>query len=335
MDDEFMHSVRRQPSAEFARRLRQRLERTESRAAVPKALARVAAYAAALVLAVGAFALPSVRAAAAAFLDLFRVVNFAPVAVQPERVNQLAHLDLDVPAMLGKRVEILKDSGPPQTVDTPEAASAATGRRVQLPAWRPVGMEISRIEVWGERAMRVTADTTMLRQVMEALAIDDLQVPEGLDGQTVTIRVPPAAHVEFAGQERGVAQRVALVQARHPEVSFPAGTDLTALAEIGLRVLGVAPAEAHRFAQDVDWRTTLIVPVPANVSLFRQVNVQGHAGLFIEQVGSAPRVAVSPGGPRGPQPRQSILMWSAGDSVFALVGNVGPSQLLEMAQTVQ
>jgi len=28
-------------------------------------------------------------------------------------------------------------------------------------------------------------------------------------------------------------------------------------------------------------------------------------------------------------------MWSAGDSVFALVGNVGPSQLFEMAQTVQ
>jgi len=281
------------------------------------------------VLAVGAFTFPSVRAAAAAFLDLFRVVNFAPVAVQPERINQLTQLDLDLPAMLGKRVEVLKAPGPPQTVDTPEAASAATGMRLQLPAWRPVGMEISRIQVSGEHAMRLTADTTLLRQVMEALAINDLQVPEGLDGQTVTVHVPPTARVEFTGPDHGVERHAALVQARHPEVSFPAGTDLAALAEIGLRVLGVEPAEARRFAQDVDWRTTLLVPVPAKVSLFRQVDVQGHAGLFIEQVASGPRDR------QGTRPRDSILMWSAGDSVFALLGNVGSSQLFEMAQTVQ
>src|SRR5262245_34431104 len=242
MDDEVLHRVRRQPSADFARRLRLRLEQADARASVPRPFGRVAAYAAALVLAVGAFTFPSVRAAAAAFLDLFRVVNFAPVAVQPERVNQLTHLGLDVPAMLGKRIEILKTSGPPQTVDTPDAASAATGMRVQLPAWRPVGMEISRIQVSGEHAMRVTADTTLLKQVMEALAINDLEVPEGLDGQRVTVRVPPAAHVEFTGQDHGVQRHAVLVQARHPEVSFPAGTDLTALAEIGLRVLGVERA---------------------------------------------------------------------------------------------
>src|SRR5262249_37582247 len=161
-------------------------------------------------------------------------------------------------------------------------------------------------------AMRFTADTTMLKQVMDALAIDDLEVPEGLDGQKVTVHVPPAVHVEFAGQDHGVERRAVLVQARHPEVSFPAGTDLTALAEIGLRVLGVERAEAHRFAQDVDWRTTLLVPVPANVSLFRQVTVQGHAGLFIEQVGSGSGVGPAASGPQGRQPRQSVLMWSTG-----------------------
>jgi hypothetical protein len=326
MDDEFLHSVRRRPSVDFARRLRLQLERQDVRAAMPRPFARVAAYAGALVLAVGAFTFPSVRAAAAAFLDLFRVVNFAPVTVQPERMNQLAHLNLDLPAMLGERVEILKTSGPPQSVDTPEAASAATGMRVRLPAWRPVGMERSGIQVSGEHAMRITADTTLLKQVMEALAINDLQVPEGLDGQTATIRVPPVVRIEFSGQMGGIRRHAELIQARPPEVSFPAGTDLTMLAEIGLRVLGVERAEAHRFAQNVDWRTTLIVPVPANVSQFRQVDVQGHAGLFIEQVAS---------GPGARDGTQSVLMWSSGDSVFALAGNVGRSQLFEMAQTVQ
>ena len=332
MDDEFLHSARRQPSMEFARRLRLKLERADASVAAPRGpqrFARAAAYAAALVLAIGAFTFPSVRAGARAFLDLFRVVNFAPVAVQPGRIDQLTHLDLDLPAMLGKQVEVLKKAGPPQTVATIEAASAAAGSPVHLPAWRPVGMEPSLIQVSGEHAVRVTANTTNLKNVMEALAINDLEIPEGLDGQTATIRVSPVVRVTYTGQEHGVERRAELLQARPPEVSFPSGTDLTVLAEIGLRVLGVEPAEAHRFAQNVDWRTTLIVPVPADASVFRQVDVQGHPALLIEQRGQNSRE------PQGMRAIQSTLLWSSGDSVFALAGNVGSSALFEMAQSVQ
>lgn len=329
MDDEFLHSVRRQPSVDFARRLRLRLQHAEAGAAAPhpsRPYWRAATYAAAVVLAVGAFTFPSVRAGARAFLDLFRVVNFAPVAVQPERAKELANLALDVPAMLGKQVEVLKTSGPPQTVATPEAASAAAGMPVRLPAWRPVGVESSLIQVSGEHAMRVTANTESLKYVMDALAINDLQVPEELNGQTVTIRVPPVVRVTFVGNASGRSRNVTLLQARHPEVSFPSGTDLSVLAEIGLRVMGVERAEAHRFAQNVDWRTTLLVPVPADVALFRQVDVQGHAGLLIEQ---------RPQGSQGPRSMESRLLWSSGDYVFALVGNVSSSELFEMAQSVQ
>jgi hypothetical protein len=326
MDDQFMFSGLRKPRPEFARRLSERLDRLESeptRLHRPRPAARAALYAASLVLAVGLFAFPSVRAGARAFLDLFRVVNFAPVAVQPDRIKALiAQRQIRLPQLLGEQVEVLKAPAPPQTVATPEAAGAAAGIRVRMPAWRPVGMEPELIEVSADHALRVTANAANLRSLLDALGIDDLRVPDEIDGQSATVRVPAVVRITYRDQARFAT----LLQARQPEVSFPAGIDLAGLAEIGLRVLGIERTEAHRFAQNVDWRTTLMVPVPADVSAFRQVDVQGHAGLLIE---SARRSSQGAGGP------ETSILWSSGDTIFALVGNVRSAELFEMAQSVQ
>jgi hypothetical protein len=322
MDDEFLLSGRRAPQADYARRLWERLDRMEAEHAVfpqRRPLLRAAAYAAVVLLAVGAFAFPSVRAGARAFLDLFRVVNFAPVAVQPQRDKMR---DLDLPRMLGEQVEVLKAPEPRRTVSTIEAAGAAAGIRVRLPAWRPVGLEEQLIEVSGDHALRVTASASKLQQLVDAFGIDDVSVPDEIDGKQATVHVPAIVRVTYVNKER----RVILVQARQPEVSFPAGLDLASLAEIGLRVLGVERTEARRFAQSVDWRTTLLVPVPADVAVFRQVDVQGNAGLLIQSART---------NSRGVLPEGARLMWSSGDSVFALVGNIPSTELFEMAQSLQ
>ena len=57
--------------------------------------------------------------------------------------------------------------------------------------------------------------------------------------------MPPAVAVIY----RAEGLRVGFIQAHSPEVSLPAGTDLARLGELGLRILGMPPAEAHRFAQ--------------------------------------------------------------------------------------
>jgi hypothetical protein len=66
--------------------------------------------------------------------------------------------------------------------------------------------------------------------------------------------------------------------------------------------------------------------VSAEGSVFRRVDIQGNSGLLVEPVhrasGSALRV-------------ESTLLWSAGDSVFALSGSVSSEELFEMAQSVQ
>lgn len=326
MDDNFMLSGWRKPPADFARQVRDRLQLLDCKPAPVhrfKPLSRVAACVAALALAVGAFAFPSVQAAARAFLDLFRVVNFAPVPVQAERITALMkRQDLDLPRMLGEQVEVLKEREARRSVADPAAAGAAAGIKVRLPTWRPVGLEPQLIEVSGDQALRFTASTAKLKRVLDAFGIDDLSVPDEIDGRSLTVQVPAVVRITYHNQDRSVV----LIQARQPEVSFPAGIDLASLAEIGLRVLGVERAEAHRFAQNVDWRTTLIVPVPADVSAFRQVDVQGNPGLLIETVRRSSR---------GILPMESRVLWSSGGSVFALVGNVRPTEMFEMAQSVR
>jgi hypothetical protein len=326
MHDDFLHEFRRAPSRELAARLRNTLRNSEEVEGrfVPR-VAKWAALAASVAVVISIFVFPSVRAGAQAFLDLFRVVNFAAVSFDPASLQALEHSGLDLPRMLGEQVEVIESGGEPVVFATPEEAGGAIGMTVLSPAYVPVGLARTAVRATGETAFRVTADTAKLQALLDALAITDVSIPPGLDGETATVRIPPIVSMTYAdGSGSTDGSRTAqLFQARTPEVSFPAGVDLSALAEIGLRILGLGRAEAYRFAQSIDWRGTLIVPVPAS-GTFREVDVQGRPGLMITS-------ATDPSSGR----RFNQVLWSSGDRVFALMGGLGPEELLEMAQTVQ
>ena len=114
-----------------------------------------------------------------------------------------------------------------------------------------------------------------------------------------------------------------VIQAESPDVSFPAGLDLSKLAYAGLRVLGMSRDEAYRMSVTIDWRSTLVVPVPSKAAAYRPINVAGNEGLLIE--GLAGRETRGGG----------VLMWSAGGETFAVTGQINGIELLEIAQTLQ
>jgi hypothetical protein len=322
-DDAFMLSGLRKPPQEFVRQLRDHLEERDAQwnaARVPR-FRWAAGLAAAAVLA-GALSFPPVRAAATAFLDLFRVVNFAPVSVPVARLSRLGAQGIDLPRILGEQTQELQKPAPPRVVPSLAAAAAAAGIPLGQPTWLPVGMVPQRIEIVGSQAWRFTASTAKLQQILTSLGIDDLSVPAAIDGQAVTASIAPVVRVAYGDGRR----HVLLLEARQPQISLPQGIDLAQLAEIALRVLGADRAQAYRIAQGVDWRTTLIVPIPADVSSFRKVDIEGHPGLLIVTTRKTARGAL---------PAESRLLWSTGDRVFGLVGNLPPSQLFDMAQSVQ
>jgi len=332
MDDQFLKHARREPRPEFARDLRERLRRQEpgeAKSARAPFVARIApAWSAALAAVVVAalFAIPAVRVSAQAFLDLFRVRNFAAVTIDAARLEQLRGYELDLESILG-HPEIVRDPGPPRVFQSAQEASSAAGYTLREAVHPPRELHADTTWVRGESISRLHVDATRLRSLLTSLAIDDVQVPPAIDGAEVTLHMQPAARTVY----RREGHEVTLLQAPSPEMTLPPGLDLTQLGEIGLRIAGLSPADARHFAQTVDWHSTMLVPVPSGASAFHEVDVRGHKGLL-----------VSIGSSSAPQSRTRVpragsqLMWSDGDRVYALLSrNISDVEMLQIANAVQ
>lgn len=330
MDDRFLHEQRDEPAPGYSRALREHLrslepEPPERGFRFQPALAT--ALAAALLAA--SFTLPAVRVAAQNALDLFRVRSFAAVEIDASRMEQLKQLHdasgSDPAMMVFDKKEVLQEPGEPVEYPSADLAGAAAGLPgLRKPTTLPDGLTFEKAAVTGQGAARLTLHADRLQHVLDALAITDVRVPPGLDGQIITVHVPASVIQRYTNGKR----QLTVIQAPSPEVSLPPGADLRQLGEIGLRVLGLDPDEAHRVAATVDWRSTLLVPVPANAASFRQVDVNGHKGLLIRMEGDGSGV-----GPKGQ--RGAMVMWTEGERVLAVQSNLSNESVLEVAQSLR
>jgi hypothetical protein len=325
MDDRKLQEFRREPDPQFARELRERLRQSERPRRFPRAVLRAAAAACALAVLVALFAISSVRVSAQALLDLFRVRRFAAVQFDKSRLEKLESLDKDRGLLVFDRKETIRDAGPPRLVMSREAAAPEAGFQVSAPSYFPDSLKADSVLVEGEEALRFSVNEAKLRSLLDRLDVKDVTIPKGLDGRWVEVKKPPVVIQKF----RSAKRRAILVQARSPEVSVPSGWDVEQLAEIGLRVLGLDPGEAKRIARSTDWRTTLLVPVPLNVATFRTVTVHGSSGLLITTTGEG-----EPAPDGTPRRRGAMVMWTEGDRVFCLRGDLSAQDLLQMAESV-
>ena len=85
--------------------------------------------------------------------------------------------------------------------------------------------------------------------------------------------------------------------------------------------------KAKRIARATDWRSTLLVPVPLNVTTFRQVTVRGNSGLLIVTTGE-------PAADGRPHRQGTMLMWTHGDRVFCIRGNLSAGDVIQMAESI-
>jgi hypothetical protein len=326
MDESWLSAFKKDPPADWAESLRVRLHESEVPDVLPDIsnrwpLRRLIATLAVLVLAVGIFTVPALRASAVSFLALFRVVNFVAVPVDPGRLRALDDSHLNLERLIGDQVQVLVDPGPPKSVASMNEAAAVAGFELKMPTWLPGDTKIIEMAVSGERAARVTADSKRLEEVLDTLGITDLRMPAGLDGQAVTVRVPPIVMVRFESGGRS-PRRTRFFQALAPEVTMPAGVDSSILGEIGLRVLGVPKDTARQFAAAIDWNTTLIVPIPPTAQSFRQIEIGGKPGIAISYQ------------PPDESPT-TMLLWSNGGRVFGMQSIQSYEQVVAMADSVQ
>jgi hypothetical protein len=319
MNEQQLLALRRDPSPEFASRLRATLGRDAAPvSASPHRGGRKAVIWSAVAVAIAlSFTLPAVRASAQSFLSLFRVVNFVAVRVEPGRAAAIQQLDLE--QLIGDRIQVVKDPGEPLPMTSVEQAAAAAGLDLRLPAWLPEGTRIDQIAVSGERQAIVTADSARLRGLMDTLGINDLQVPDGLDGQQLTVRVPPIVMIRYLTDKAGTR----FFQARTPEVTAPTGVSLAALGEIGLRLLGLSADDARAFAGRIDWNTTMLVPLPPMTSSLRPVDINGTPGISAEF------------DPPNGDTHTTIVLWSDDGRVFGLMSILHSTRVMEIASSIK
>ena len=113
-----------------------------------------------------------------------------------------------------------------------------------------------------------------------------------------------------------------LVQIPSPTVNTPPDVDLAKLAEIGLEFTGMSPEQAQAFSQNVDWTSSLVIPIPRNAATYQQVSVDGVTGTLIQRpVDDAPEFA---------------LVWVKNGIIYA-IGGLGSdsAKAIEMANALQ
>ena len=330
MDDRFLNEQRREPDPGFARALRERLRGAEDEApARGFRLAPALATAAGIAVVVLLFTVPAVRVAAQNALDLFRVHSFEGIEIDPARLDQLRALHdqigKDPSMMVLDQQDVIKEPGKPLDYPSADLAGNAAG----LPGLKqprgplPNGLRFTKAQVQGEGIARLTLHADKLRKVIELLGLTDVQVPGYLDGQKITVHMPPIVSQQF---DNGTTH-MTLVEAHSPELGLPPGADLKQLGDIGLRILGLDADEARRVAASIDWRSTLVVPVPTSAQSFRQVEVNGQKGLFIR--------CEMPDSTGARHRSGAVLLWTEGDRVLGMQSNLPGEDILDLAQSLR
>jgi hypothetical protein len=327
MSDDFLSGLKEDPSPEFAGELRRRLEQANEPVRRGR-LVPVLAWTAAVTLVGLAFALPPVRAAARDFLDLFRVKKFAAIQVDPERLSRLQNGDLDLKSLVSQQVEVLEAARKPETVDGPATAGLDAGLTVRQPSVLPRGASLAEVAVAHPGSFRVTLDVSKVETLAHAMGVDDAALPAEWDGATLQVDAPPVVVLRYRrGQDD-----FALLQSRNPEIHLPEGVDLTRLGTLGLRMAGMSPEEAGLFARTIDWRSTVLVPIPVDGGTFREVEVGGRKGLLVTSR-HPPKSSVD-GAARSGSRWYSVILWAEDSEVFALHGPGQGVEVLEMARSV-
>ena len=247
-----------------------------------------------------------VRAWAGQFLGLFRVQEVTVLPVDPTTFTQLttsSALTKQIQQVLSSSVTVTKKPAKPQVVTSAAQASQLVGFKVRLPD----RTDTPRITVQDSLGFQMLIDRARAQAVIDGAGRPDLQLPASVDGAKFSVNVPAGVNLAYGecppleeelitaaatpthnprtGGSNGRLYVTCVLVAQYPSpvVDTPPNLNIQQLAELGLQFTGMSPAQAHEYAQTVDWTSTLVIPIPRNAALHKQVNVDGVTGYLIQR----------------------------------------------------
>ena len=294
---------------------------------------------AAILIIAAAFSFPSVRAWAGEFLGVFRVRQITVIPIDTTGLSSLsgnATLGNEIGQLLSNSINVTQKPGNPQPATDAADASKLAGFQVRLPTNQASAPQLS---VQGGTAFTIVVNRARAQALLDEAGKSDLQLPASLDGAKIDVKIPAEVSAGYGAcpnpatassdnplntngsPGRRYADCVMLVQIPSPTVNTPPNIDLAKLAEIGLQFTGMSPQQAQEFSQNVDWTSSLVIPIPRNAATYQQVSVDGVTGTLIQRPpDDAPEYA---------------LVWVKNGIIYA-IGGLGSdsARAIEMANSL-
>jgi hypothetical protein len=282
-------------------RLRMRqAEMQEHRSIGFRWLRPVAATLAAVALIALALSVPAVRVWASSFLSLFRVQKVSVVQIDPASFRSLQK-DFFNESMSPRLEQFFSDTvhvrknGEQRTASTIEEAGRISGFGVRAPAraGKP-----SRIVVEPSTDVSFALDIPRLQALLEDAGHGEVRLPESADGQMVNAHIPSSVAMFFGNCPERAEESAEKEEHRHgwrqfpdckimvqlpgPSVAAPPDFDIVGLSSTLMQVLGMTPEQARTWSESIDWRTTLVVPIPRDPRMkIAEIEVDGVKGTLV------------------------------------------------------
>lgn len=275
----------------------------------------------AAVILFGSLAFPSARSFAQRLLATLRVEKVQTLSLDFASMESPSNRQLQqgLGQMISDNVVVTTDEKQ-MAASSQDAASKLTGFPVKVLSLRA---DSPNFRVAGAHAFHMAVDRARLQEVLDQAGRTDLILPANLDGAQVSVEVPRSVEVSYGNCSENRKSRhhgapavstdaspssdcLALIQAPSPVVKVPSDLNLQQLAETALQLSGMDPAQARKFCQTIDWKSTLVLPIPATVSSYEPVNMNGIQGTLMRfPVHDRPSYA---------------LVWVDGGIIYGLVG---------------
>jgi hypothetical protein len=305
-----------------------------------------AAVAAAILLMSLAF--PSARSFAQRLLSTLRIEKVQTVALDLSSLDGMpsnGKVQEAISQMISDNVVVTTNEKPLPASTKQDAASLA-GFPVRLPAART---DAPQFHVEGAHAFHMTVDRARLQDILDQAGRTDLILPASLDGASVSVQIPRSVGTAYGNcpqhQRNGAGSSsssssqsqqpaptpsipsncVFFMQAPSPLVNVPSDLNLQQLAETALQFVGMSPTQARQFCQTVDWRSTLVLPIPPSVRSYETVTVDGVQGTLMNTSNHR-----GPGG----SGTGYALVWVKNGIIYALFGSGDSSAAVQLANSL-
>jgi hypothetical protein len=289
------------------------------------------AWAASLAAAVLAISLtfPATRSFAQRLLATLRVERVQTVSLDFSAMNTgTSSQPLEMLAKMLSDNAVVTTNEKESSADSQAAATQAAGFPVRVLSSRT---DEPTFAIAGAHAFHLTLDRSRLQDVLDQAGRPDLLLPGTLDGATVSVQVPRAVALSYGDCKKADPQApsdsanpcLVVMQAPSPTINVPSDLNIQQLAEIGLQLAGWSPEKAREFCQTVDWKSTLVLPIPRTVQSYETVSINGVRGTLMHFPESNPK-------------RPSFaLIWVDNEMIYGLIGKGDASSAVQLASSLQ